>query len=165
MWRERPGERHVDRGKSSLACKPGSKIGEPEERESVHAMSDQVKLRGAITGRQNRAFFGRSGCRILNTGGVMPGSWQIWQNHHDPRGWRYDLHTVYGSAGSVFDNDGASVPRSDFSDISRVEIGPLGSVLRDAGRHHYRCRVQCVQESASLRLGLCAVEKRKARRR
>jgi hypothetical protein len=65
---ERSGERHQNRGKSSLACKPGSKIGEPEERESVRAISNQGKLRGAIAGRQNRAFFGRSGCRILQVG-------------------------------------------------------------------------------------------------
>ncbi|XPS73399.1 hypothetical protein M3J09_005546 [Ascochyta lentis] len=65
---ERSGEHHLDRGKSSVVGKPGSRIGEPEEGESVHAISNQVKLPGAITGRHNRAFFGRSGCRILQVG-------------------------------------------------------------------------------------------------
>jgi hypothetical protein len=48
--------------------KPGSTTGEPGEWDSVHAISNQVKLPGVIIGRQNRAFFGRSGCRILQVG-------------------------------------------------------------------------------------------------
>jgi hypothetical protein len=65
---ERSGERHHDRGKSSLACQLGSEINESKNRVSVRAISNQGKLPGAITGSQNRAFFGRSGCRILQVG-------------------------------------------------------------------------------------------------
>ena len=65
---ERSGERHLNRGKSSVEGKLGSTIGEPEKRESVHAISNQVKMPGAITGRQNRVFFSSSGCRILQVG-------------------------------------------------------------------------------------------------
>ena len=74
--KERPGERHHNRGKSSLACDPGSRVGEPEKRESFDAISNQVKLPGAIIGRQNRAYFGLSGaggvslaCSALGTFG------------------------------------------------------------------------------------------------
>lgn len=59
---ERPSERHLDRGKSSVEGRAGSRIGEPENSESVRAISNQGKLPGAITGRQNRAFFGAASC-------------------------------------------------------------------------------------------------------
>lgn len=88
---ERSGERHQDRGKSSLARKPGSKIGEPEERKSVRATSNQGKLREAIAGRQNRAFFGRSGCRWGMPGVQRP--WHVWQHHLDLRG--REVRTIY----------------------------------------------------------------------
>ena len=34
----------------------------------------------------------------------------FWQNHHDLRGWCCELYAGYGSAGSVFDEDGESIP-------------------------------------------------------
>jgi len=29
----------------------------------------------------------------------MPVSWHVWQNHHDLRGWNYELYAVYGLRG------------------------------------------------------------------
>ncbi len=128
-----------DRGKSSLACEPGSRIGEPEKRKSVHAISNQGKLPEAIGGHQNRAFFGRSGCRILPIGGVclaLGTCGRIIMTRD------VELYTEYASAGN--NSLGESIAVRKFSDMSSMwRSDPGNSVRPHAGRHHYRCRMPC----------------------
>lgn len=109
-------------------------------------MSNQVKLAGAITGRQNRAFFGRSGCRILNVGGVCLALGVSG---------RIVMIREVGVTSCMLNTAPRGRRSTTMEQVYRCEtfrecftIGPFRSVLPHAGRHHYICRA-CACRAAS----------------